>query len=235
MIKIILKEEKTPNAQMSNSDTMTMAPKPISAQEQIVKKFEEELSKNKLSPISVVYLLYRAGFRGNDLLEGTHIVLGESMGNPSLEQSKRNKDGTTDHGLWQINDKLLSGTTFYDNVKNEIEARFKEAIEIIKLNKRLTPEQKQQKIQSMENNKKKQLEKMSSGYGIPFISREDALDPIKATNYVKFRMQTFKKKYGEDKKWSGWVPSLSKLVVKYGADKQEMAKEAVKQFSKFFK
>jgi hypothetical protein len=195
-------------------------------------KFEQELSAGKLSPLSIVYLLHRSGFKGKDLFEGTHIVLGESTGVIGLEQSKRNKDGTTDHGLWQINDKNILGSKFYNQKKLDAEKKFDDTIEAYKNNTWMKPEQKEQKIKQVEQNKKNYIEKLNSGYGVPFISLQNAMDAINSTAYVKARIETIRKKFGEDGKWTGWVPSISRLPIKYGTDKQKIATETVNLFNK---
>jgi hypothetical protein len=200
--------------------------------EQVATKFEEELAAGKLSPMSIVYLLHKFDFKGKDLFEGTHIVLGESTGVIGLEQSKRNKDGTTDHGLWQINDKNLLDSKFYNQKKQEAEKKFDDTIQAYKKNTWMTPEQKEQKIKQVEQNKKKYIEKLDSGFGVPFISLQKAMDAINSTAYVKSRMELMRKKFGEDGKWRGWVPSISRLPIKYGTEKQKIANETVKLFNK---
>ncbi len=200
--------------------------------EQVATKFEEELAAGKLSPMSIVYLLYKFDFKGKDLLQGTHIVLGESTGVINLEQSKRNKDGTTDHGLWQINDKNILGSKFYNKKKQDTEKQFDDVIKAYQNNKRMTPEQKEQKIKQVEINKKKYIAKLDSGFGVPFIPLQNTMDAINSTAYVKSRIEIMRKKFGEDGRWRGWVPSVSRLPIKYGTDKQKIAIETVTLFNK---
>ena len=214
------------------SEQTELGTKTLPTLEEIAIKFEQELSTGKLSPMSIAYLLHKSGFKGKDLFEGVHIVLGESTGVIGLEQSKRNKDGTTDHGLWQINDKNILGSKFYNQKKAETEQRFDDVINAYKNNKRMTPEEKEQKIKQVEENKKREIEKLNSGYGVPFISLPRTMDAINSTAYVKSRVEIMRKKFGEDGKWRGWVPSISKLPIKYGTEKQKIANETVKLFNK---
>lgn len=73
------------------------------------------IAPTKLTDLEVAQLVYRAGWRGDDLVTAIRIVLGESGGNPRARNV--NKNGTVDRGLWQLNDRAnptVSPTDAFD-------------------------------------------------------------------------------------------------------------------------
>ncbi len=79
----------------------------------------------QLSGRQVATLLHGAGWRGAELENAIRIVLGESGGNAHAI-NRANKNGTTDRGLWQFNDRAFPGVldaTAFDPVKATAAAR----------------------------------------------------------------------------------------------------------------
>lgn len=225
-LRILLKEA-------SNLAVLQNTTQPTNMQE-LHQLFMKEIQAKKLSPLSIVYLLHQIGFMpdNGDLVQGTHIVLGESVGNPMLEML--NKDKTKDHGLWQINDRNIIDSKFYKKLIAQKAKQYDETIKAYQANKTLTQQQKDEKIKQVLENKKNALAAIDSGWGVPFISLADTFDPFKATLYVKFKVEKMRKKKGEDGKWFGWVSSVSKLDAKYGIEKRKIAERAVEAYMQLF-
>lgn len=226
-LRILLKE--TNFAVLQNKEQ----PKNI---QELHELFMKEIQSKKLSPLSIVYLLHQIGFmpdRG-DLVQGTHIVLGESVGDTSLERQNTDKERTMDHGLWQINDRNIKDSKFYKILAATKAKQYDDTIKAYQANKRMTPEQKEERIKKVLENKKKALASLDSGWGVAFISLADTLDPFKSTLYAKFKMERMRKKKGEKGKWFGWVNNVSQLDAKYGVDKRKIAEQAVEQYMHIF-
>lgn len=210
----------------SNIVPIKQNPEQITSINQLEGLLRKEIQSGQLSPLSIVLVLYKVGFRGQDLKEATHIILGESAG--LIRAERVNKDESHDHGLWQINDRNIIGTKFYNNVRKEIIARYDKTINDYK-SKKQTPEIKA-KINNVIANKQAALENIKAGNGVPFISTDGTFDIYASSAYTKEKMEIQRKKFGEDGKWRGWVKRKSKLDVKYTAEKRAIAEKTVNQF-----
>ncbi|UCC40660.1 MAG: hypothetical protein JSV96_04220 [Candidatus Aminicenantes bacterium] len=192
--------------------------------------YEKELAANDLSDLGVAYHLYKHGFRGQDLIEGVHIVLGESEGKTKI--TNKNTNGSTDYGMWQFNNFAhFKDSAGYNRRIDDIKKRFAETIKVYMQNKRMTPQQKTERINKIKENEKKAIESLKVSGAIPFISSTIALDPSSATKHALAVLTNNIQRRGNDGKWKGWVDNVSQLVGKYGAAKLERAKAAVAQLN----
>lgn len=56
-----------------------------------------------LAPERIAQLAAHAGFTGEDVVTAVAVALAESGGRPGINNAGMNRNGTVDHGLWQIN------------------------------------------------------------------------------------------------------------------------------------
>lgn len=234
MIKILLKEIKAPVVKKQikkpadKPAVKNLPPPEPTTIIELQKQLEEGIRNKKISPLSIVLLLNEVGFRENEqLTEAVHIVLGESMGVVNLVHP--NDDGTSDYGIWQINDRHIIGSSYHAAKIKEIEDRYQKVIDSYKKSKTKTPQQIQDAVTKVEQNKKNELSKNDSGFGVPFTTKAKAFDPYEATLYAKISYEINNKR-NPDQRWLGWVDSASLLNKKYGIEKRKMAEDLVKRF-----
>ena len=194
--------------------------------------YEQAEYEGQLSPISVVHVLYKAGFTNRDILkEAVHIVLGESEGEVGLEHP--NDDGTTDYGMWQINEKNLEDSSAWMEKQREIYDRYQG--HYADLDNRLKRKYITQAVYNTKKaqfEKKEQEEKLFSKFQIPFITQDVALDYKAATQHAKKVYDSNVRNLGMAGRWDSWVPNASLLIKKYGIEKRKIAEQNVDLYFK---